>query len=154
MSSNETGIWIDCKHESTTVKSFSLLQISRMRYEKFERRRIIIRKGHVGTSMYFICFGSVGVIHEADADALFSQVDPIILHRGKSFGEMALMTRCKRNATVCCMEPGIGIVLNIWFYISDLIYPKIYASGCKYCFRAQSFILYPSRNSKISFWFG
>lgn len=75
-----------------------------MRYEKFERRRIIIRKGHVGTSMYFICFGSVGVIHDSDADALFSQVDPIILHRGKSFGEMALMTRCKRNATVCCME--------------------------------------------------
>ena len=35
-----------------------------MRYEKFERRRIVIRKGHSGRAMYFLCYGSVGVIHD------------------------------------------------------------------------------------------
>jgi len=75
-----------------------------MRFERFERRRIIIRKGHIGTSMYFLCFGSVGVIHDTDADILFSQTDPIVLHAGASFGETALVTQMKRNATVCCME--------------------------------------------------
>jgi len=75
-----------------------------MRYERFEGRRIVIRKGHVGTSMYFLCYGTVGVVHSENADELFCQQEPIILRRGASFGEMALVTKCKRNATVCCME--------------------------------------------------
>ena len=48
-----------------------------MRFERFERRRIIIRKGHIGTSMYFLCFGSVGVIHDVDADILFRKISTI-----------------------------------------------------------------------------
>merc|ERR1711937_378998 len=61
-----------------------------MRYERFEGRRIVIRKGHVGTSMYFLCYGSVGVVHSENADELFCQQEPIILRRGASFGDMAL----------------------------------------------------------------
>ena len=75
-----------------------------IRYEQFERRRIVIRKGHAGMAMYFLCYGSVGVIHDPDPDVLFSQSDPLILRPGASFGEVALMMRCTRNATVCCMD--------------------------------------------------
>ena len=59
-----------------------------MRYERFEGRRIVIRKGlfenqnkiyisnktlgHVGTSMYFLCYGSVGVVHSENAGKILS----------------------------------------------------------------------------------
>jgi len=93
------------------ITSFSMLSVELqkalcrvMRYERFERRRIVIKKGHVGMSMYFLCYGSVGVVHDRDASTIFSQTDPIILRRGASFGELALMSKCTRNATICCIE--------------------------------------------------
>ena len=75
-----------------------------MRYERFEKYRTVLRKGHAGMSMYFICYGSVGVTHDYNTDLLFTQVDPILLHRGASFGELALMMHIRRKASVSCME--------------------------------------------------
>lgn len=94
-----------------SIPSFSVFSVELqvalcrvMRYERFERRRIVIKKGHVGMSMYFICYGSVGLVHSDDASVLFTNANPIVLRRGTSFGELALMSKCRRNATICCME--------------------------------------------------
>ena len=62
-----------------------------MRFERYERRRVVVRRGHIGTSMFFIFYGSVGVTADYDGSSLFVSSDPILLHRGKAFGEMALL---------------------------------------------------------------
>ena len=62
-----------------------------MRFERYDRRRVVVRRGHVGTSMYFIFYGLVGVTTDFDGSSLFVTNDPILLSRGKAFGEMALL---------------------------------------------------------------
>ena len=98
-----------------------------MRFERYDRRRVVVRRGHVGTSMYFIFYGLVGVTTDFDGSSLFVTNDPILLSRGKAFGEMALLqgnrlnfvsistsfiSGGRRNATVCCMEMSEFLVVD------------------------------------------
>lgn len=66
----------------------------------------------MGTSMYFIFYGLVGVTTDYDGSSLFVTNDPILLNRGKAFGEMALLQGGRRNATVCCMEMSEFLVVD------------------------------------------
>ena len=79
-----------------------------VRYESFPRRRVIVRKGHIGTCFYLIYSGSLAVITAVDDDDvpfLMSQNKPsITLQAGDSFGELALVKSTNRSATVVCLE--------------------------------------------------
>ncbi|XP_068103041.1 cyclic nucleotide-binding domain-containing protein 2-like isoform X2 [Hyperolius riggenbachi] len=73
------------------------------RFERFERRRVIIKKGHLGSSFYFIFSGCVAVCNDEDGSSAFVDTEPVLLHKGAKFGEIALLEGQRRNATVVCM---------------------------------------------------
>ncbi|KAM5152705.1 cyclic nucleotide-binding domain-containing protein 2-like [Mantella aurantiaca] len=73
------------------------------RFERFGRRRVIVKKGHIGSSFYFIYYGSVGICSDDDGSSAFLDQKPHLLHKGAKFGDIALIKGQKRNATVVCM---------------------------------------------------
>ncbi|XP_069077678.1 cyclic nucleotide-binding domain-containing protein 2-like [Pleurodeles waltl] len=75
-----------------------------IRFERFGRRRVVLRLGHRGNSFYFIYSGSVAITKDKDGGSAFIDSEPIILRKGVAFGEVALMKGSRRNATVVCME--------------------------------------------------
>jgi CRP-like cAMP-binding protein len=75
-----------------------------VRFEQFGPGRVIVRKGHRATSMYFISYGEVGIIQDEDTATFAAQFVPVTLKRGKCFGEVALANNTTRGATVVCME--------------------------------------------------
>ncbi|XP_078539751.1 cyclic nucleotide-binding domain-containing protein 2-like [Lissotriton helveticus] len=75
-----------------------------IRFERFGRRRVILRLGDPGYSFYFIYSGSVAITKDKDGSSAFIDSEPIILRRGVAFGEVALIQGSHRNATVVCME--------------------------------------------------
>ncbi|KAJ6665251.1 hypothetical protein lerEdw1_004300, partial [Lerista edwardsae] len=83
-----------------------------IRFERFGRRRVIVRKGHVGRSFYFIYCGTVAVTNDEDGSSAFVDNAPTLIHRGASFGEVALLKGTKRNATIVCMEETELLVVD------------------------------------------
>ncbi|XP_007474320.1 cyclic nucleotide-binding domain-containing protein 2 [Monodelphis domestica] len=83
-----------------------------IRYERFDRRRVIIKKGHRGHSFYFIYLGSVAVTADEDGSSAFLDPCPDVLHKGSCFGEMALLIGSDRIATVVCMEDTELLVVD------------------------------------------
>ncbi|KAJ8036557.1 Cyclic nucleotide-binding domain-containing protein 2 [Holothuria leucospilota] len=75
-----------------------------MRYQKYGRRRVVIRKGHPGYSFYFIFSGSVCVTLDEDEESIFTKKEVTILRKGVSFGEIALLKDVHRMATIMCLE--------------------------------------------------
>eukprot|EP01137_Pigoraptor_chileana_P034344 Opistho-2@26754 len=77
-----------------------------IRYERHETGRMVIRQGDPGRSFYFILSGSVRVnVKETDpltGRSFTKQVDE--LHKGDSFGELALLKNITRQATILCKE--------------------------------------------------
>lgn len=57
---------------------------------------VIVRQGEVGDCMYVIQSGRVEVLHERDCKA----VQLVVLGEGVTFGEMAILDRAVRSATV------------------------------------------------------
>ncbi len=57
---------------------------------------VIFRQGEVGDCMYVIQSGCVEVLHERDGKA----VQLVVLGEGATFGEMAILDRAVRSATV------------------------------------------------------
>ena len=66
----------------------------------------VVRRGEQGHTLYFLVKGELGVyLHEQDAVAV-SQITP-----GESFGDLALLTRSERQATVrACSARGALLV--------------------------------------------
>ncbi|XP_061468860.1 cyclic nucleotide-binding domain-containing protein 2 [Rhineura floridana] len=83
-----------------------------IRFERFERRRVIIRKGHLADSFYFIYCGSVAITDDEDGGSAFVETTPTTIRRGASFGEIALLQNTKRVATVVCMEETELLVVD------------------------------------------
>lgn len=85
-----------------------------VRYERFGRRRVIVRKGHVGMCFYVIYSGSVGVVVGGDEDRAFENEErpANVLRKGDSFGELALVRRSQRTATVVCLENTEFLVID------------------------------------------
>lgn len=76
-----------------------------LRYDCFDRRRVIIRKGHVAQRFYFIFSGSVCVTVDDDEHSAFAKpTENAVLKRGDHFGELAFIRGLKRAATVVCLE--------------------------------------------------
>ncbi|XP_063003771.1 cyclic nucleotide-binding domain-containing protein 2 [Elgaria multicarinata webbii] len=83
-----------------------------VRFERFGRRRVIIKKGQWGDSFYFINFGTVAITDDEDGSSAFVEADPTTLRRGASFGEVALLQRKRRFFTIVCMEETELLVVD------------------------------------------
>nr|XP_056717194.1 cyclic nucleotide-binding domain-containing protein 2 [Euleptes europaea] len=83
-----------------------------IRFERFGRRRVIIKKGHIGSSFYFIFAGMVAITDDEDGSSAFVEASPTVLRKGDSFGEVALIKDEKRIATIVCMEETELLVVD------------------------------------------
>ncbi|XP_012310508.3 cyclic nucleotide-binding domain-containing protein 2 isoform X1 [Aotus nancymaae] len=89
-----------------------LLLAKVMRFERFGRRRVIIKKGQKSNSFYFIYLGTVAVTKDDDGSSAFLDPHPILLHKGGCFGEMGLLDASVRRATIVCMEETEFLVVD------------------------------------------
>ncbi|XP_053746270.1 cyclic nucleotide-binding domain-containing protein 2 isoform X2 [Panthera pardus] len=83
-----------------------------MRFERFGRRRVMVKKGQRGNSFYFIYMGTVAVTEDEDGSSAFLDPHPTLLHKGDCFGELDLMSPSVRRATVVCMEETEFLVVD------------------------------------------
>ncbi|XP_053139406.1 cyclic nucleotide-binding domain-containing protein 2 isoform X2 [Hemicordylus capensis] len=83
-----------------------------VRFERFARRRVVIRKGHIGSSFYFIYCGMVAVTDDYDGSHAFVDSAPTLIRKGLSFGEVALLKGTLRVATVVCVEETELLVVD------------------------------------------
>ncbi|KAM8967195.1 cyclic nucleotide-binding domain-containing protein 2-like [Pelodytes ibericus] len=81
-------------------------------YRRFGRGRVIVRKGHRGDGFYFVFSGVLAVTQDEDGRSALLDPEPILLHKGASFGEVALLKGLRRNATVICMEDTEFLVVD------------------------------------------
>uniref|UniRef100_A0A8B9QMC2 Cyclic nucleotide-binding domain-containing protein 2 n=1 Tax=Apteryx owenii TaxID=8824 RepID=A0A8B9QMC2_APTOW len=97
-----------CLQEIESYQSYSLrlqfLLAKVIRFEWFERGRVILKKGHCSISFYFIYFGSVALTDDEDGSSIFTALYPVVLQKGAKFGEDSLLKGTRRVATVVCME--------------------------------------------------
>nr|XP_012610678.1 cyclic nucleotide-binding domain-containing protein 2 isoform X3 [Microcebus murinus] len=94
------------------AEPMQLLLAKVMRFERFGRRRVLIKKGQRGNSLYFIYLGSVAVTMDDDGSSAFLDPYPILLCKGSYFGEMGLKNASIRSTTVVCMEETELLVVD------------------------------------------
>ncbi|XP_071941833.1 cyclic nucleotide-binding domain-containing protein 2-like [Antedon mediterranea] len=75
-----------------------------VRLERYGRRRVVVRKGHIGYAFYFVFSGGAGVTLDEDEGSAFTEKEVSILKKGTCFGELALTKDVRRAATIVCME--------------------------------------------------
>ncbi|KAM9248343.1 cyclic nucleotide-binding domain-containing protein 2 [Dugong dugon] len=92
--------------------TLQLLLAKVVRFERFGRRRVIVKRGQRGNSFYFIYLGKVAVTEDEDGSSAFLDPHPTLLQKGCSFGEMALLSSSVRRATVVCMEETEFLVVD------------------------------------------
>lgn len=86
-----------------------LLAIFRLSQKRtYETGEYIIREGTVGSRMYVILSGSVSVQTESDG----REVEIERLESGNCVGEMSLVDRMPRSASVVALEPCVAIAIN------------------------------------------
>ncbi|XP_076159893.1 cyclic nucleotide-binding domain-containing protein 2-like [Alosa pseudoharengus] len=89
------------------------LLLSRIvRYQRLERRRVVVKKGDLGFSFYFVFSGQVAVTKDKDGNSAFVDKEPILIKKGMGFGDVALIKGLRRNATVVCMEETELMVID------------------------------------------
>uniref|UniRef100_A0ABK0LMS8 Cyclic nucleotide binding domain containing 2 n=1 Tax=Rattus norvegicus TaxID=10116 RepID=A0ABK0LMS8_RAT len=101
---------LDCYRNYTEYLQLLLAKV--MRFERFGRRRVIVKKGQRGNSFYFIYLGTVAVTEDEDGSSAFLDPHPTLLHKGGFFGEMGLLSTAVRRATVVCMEETEFLVVD------------------------------------------
>ncbi|MEK7477651.1 MAG: cyclic nucleotide-binding domain-containing protein [Candidatus Coatesbacteria bacterium] len=78
-------------------------------FDKAEMKKgeLLIEQGTIGSIFYIVASGSVGVYRKrAFLDKQIARLGP-----GSYFGEMALLSRQPRSATVACEEDGVVFTL-------------------------------------------
>lgn len=75
-----------------------------LRPREYPEGAVIVRRGERGDCMYFVVEGEVEVQ---------VQPNPLYLGAGQFFGELALLTRAPRNATIVASEPCTLLALDI-----------------------------------------
>ncbi|KAJ1098910.1 hypothetical protein NDU88_004017 [Pleurodeles waltl] len=81
-------------------------------YRRFGRRRVVVRKGHRGDSFYFVFSGVIAITQDDDGSSALLDPEPILLRKGASFGDVALLKSLRRNATVVCMAETEFLVVD------------------------------------------
>ncbi|KAJ7374066.1 hypothetical protein OS493_009397 [Desmophyllum pertusum] len=108
-----------------------------MTYLKVEHPRVVLRKGHIGVSFYFIFSGSVFV----NVEELLTKTGHVMWHtaitlnRGDSFGELALLRNIKRTASVVVREDTELLVVekNVFSKTCPRIFDKELADKIQFC---------------------
>ncbi|XP_054993607.1 cyclic nucleotide-binding domain-containing protein 2 [Sorex araneus] len=93
-------------------EKLQLLLAKIMRFERFGRRRVIIRKGQKTNCFYFIYLGTVAVTEDEDGSSAFLDPHPKLLCKGDCFGEVGLLNTSLKKATVVCMEEAEFLVVD------------------------------------------
>ncbi|XP_038428089.1 cyclic nucleotide-binding domain-containing protein 2 isoform X2 [Canis lupus familiaris] len=94
------------------LEPLQLLLAKVIRFERFGRRRVIVKKGKRGNSFYFIYMGTVAVTEDEDGSSAFLDPHPKLLHRGDCFGELGLLNPLVWRATMVCMEETEFLVVD------------------------------------------
>ncbi|KAI4886664.1 hypothetical protein NFI96_012785 [Prochilodus magdalenae] len=84
--------------------ALQLLLAKAVRYQRLGSRRVVIKRGDAAHSFYFVFSGLLAVTKDEDGSSAFVDKEPILIKRGMSFGDVALIKGLKRNATIVCME--------------------------------------------------
>ncbi|KAM6945737.1 cyclic nucleotide-binding domain-containing protein 2-like [Aplochiton taeniatus] len=92
--------------------TLQLLLAKVVRCQRSERRRVVIKKGQEGQSFYFVFSGLLAVTKDQDGSSAFVDKEPILIKKGMSFGDVALIKGLLRNATVVCMEETELMVID------------------------------------------
>lgn len=74
----------------------------------------IVSEGDAGIAMYVIADGTAAVVHAGEADPR------AVLHKGDSFGEMALVDGRSRTATVRATTDVTCLALPRWDFIAEV----------------------------------
>jgi signal-transduction protein with cAMP-binding, CBS, and nucleotidyltransferase domain len=90
-------------HQFEADKLGKLLRLSRTR--KYEKGEYIIRQGEQDPYLYFLLSGKVSVLKD---DMLITQIDSL----GEIFGEMRLLDRQVRSASVVAEEPTLCLAVD------------------------------------------
>ncbi|CAK6447638.1 unnamed protein product [Pipistrellus nathusii] len=101
---------LDCYRNYSEALQLLLAKV--LRFERFGRRRVIIKKGKKSNSFYFIYLGRVAVTDDEDGSSAFLDPHPMLLQKGDCFGEMGLLSSSVRRATVVCMEETEFLVVD------------------------------------------
>ncbi|XP_015212687.2 cyclic nucleotide-binding domain-containing protein 2-like [Lepisosteus oculatus] len=83
-----------------------------IRYERFGRGRVVVKRGQRGSSFYFVFSGIIAVTQDLDGSSAFTDQEPILMRKGAGFGEVALLKGLRRNATVVCVEDTELLVVD------------------------------------------
>ncbi|PNJ57639.1 cyclic nucleotide-binding domain-containing protein 2 isoform X8 [Pongo pygmaeus] len=94
------------------AEPLQLLLAKVMRFERFGRRRVIIKKGQKGNSFYFIYLGTVAITKDEDGSSAFLDPHPKLLHKGSCFGETDVLHASMRRSTIVCMEETEFLVVD------------------------------------------
>ncbi len=74
----------------------------------------IVSEGDAGIAMYVIADGTAAVVHAGEADPR------AVLHKGDSFGEMAIVDGRARTATVRATTDVTCLALPRWDFIAEV----------------------------------
>uniref|UniRef100_F7H1A7 Cyclic nucleotide-binding domain-containing protein 2 n=1 Tax=Macaca mulatta TaxID=9544 RepID=F7H1A7_MACMU len=94
------------------AEPLQLLLAKVMRFERFGRRRVIIKKGQKGNSFYFIYLGTVAITNDEDGSSAFLDPHPKLLQKGSCFGETDILHASLRRSTIVCMEETEFLVVD------------------------------------------
>ncbi|KAM5245899.1 cyclic nucleotide-binding domain-containing protein 2 [Ctenodactylus gundi] len=94
------------------AEPLQLLLAKVIRFERFGRRRVIVKKGQKGNSFYFIYLGTVAVTEDEDGSSAFLDPHPTLLEKGSCFGDMGFQNGSVRSTTIVCMEETEFLVVD------------------------------------------
>ena len=74
------------EHTTLSLEYFRSKRCPSTTFPRFGRRRVIVKKGQMGNSFYFIYLDTVAITEDEDGSSAFLDPHPTLLHRGGSFG--------------------------------------------------------------------
>lgn len=77
-----------------------------------EKRSVIFKEGDAGTFMCLVCAGTVGISKSKHIEQDDESLKLALLHKGRTFGEMAVLDGERRSATCTAITDCTLLVLS------------------------------------------
>lgn len=94
------------------VEDDLLIVLAQMKQENVGAGETIVEEGESGDSLYLIVEGRVDILKEVPDTEERSQLKIATLRTGETFGEMAIIDRLERSATVKATKDTILLILS------------------------------------------